>query len=134
MTLDRLVRRIHVSLSNKALDFDPDRIGPAGAMLILTLDELGCVPMQTLAKNMHRDKSQMTRIVQMLERKELLTRQTSEADARVTLVALSEKGRALVATHQAALAETLDDLLGHLSDQDVAVLTRLLKIRPSNTD
>ena len=80
--LDRFVRRIHLSLSAKAAEFDTYKIGAGGAIFLLTLDEMGTVPLSRLTAHMMRDKSQMTRLVRTMERKGLIVRSPSETDAR----------------------------------------------------
>lgn len=125
--LDRFVRHLHVTLHTKAKDFDPDRVGPGGAMILLSLSDMGTAGLNELTRRLARDKSQMTRAIQMLEGKGMVTRQQSPDDARVSLVALTEKGQALVDTHHRVLAETLDELLSPISPEDRAVLEALLK-------
>ena len=124
--LDQLLRRIHVRLHKKAKTFDTDKVGPGGAMILLTLEEHGPLPMQALTQYLVRDKSQMTRAVGPLERKGCLTRKAHPTDARVTLIEIKEKGRALVARHQFALADTLDEVLAPLSDAQRDTLQELL--------
>ncbi|MEM8553914.1 MAG: MarR family transcriptional regulator, partial [Pseudomonadota bacterium] len=124
--LDRFVRRVHVSLHRKAMEFDTAKVGPGGAILLLTLDEIGTVSMQDLARSLVRDKSQMTRAVHALEVKGMVTRQQSEDDNRVTLVSITDKGRGLVQAHQEALTGTLDHALKPLSDQEQSEFHRLL--------
>lgn len=128
--LDRFVRRIHMGLSAKALDFDTVGIGPGGAIVLLTVEEAGTIPMAELARRMVRDKSQMTRAVARLERLGMLSRATSEDDQRVTLISVTDAGRAMVRTHQTALAETIDEVMGaddpDTKDQLQKLLLRVL--------
>lgn len=125
--LDRFVRRLHVRLSTRAKDFDPDRVGPGGAMLLLTLAETGAAPLSKLAAQLVRDKSQLTREVASLERKGMVTRQLSDQDARVQLLSLTPKGDTLVALHKQAVADILDDMMIGLSEPDKATLETLLR-------
>lgn len=124
--LDRLVRRMHISLHKKAPQFDTERVGPSGAMLLLTLDEMGSGPLHALTARLARDKSQMTRLVQSLERKGLILRTPSTQDNRVTLVSLTPAGRDVVETHQAAIAETIEGSLTALSDAEKQQFQALL--------
>ena len=124
--LDRFVRRLHIQLSERAKSFDQDRVGPGGAILLLTLSEIGTSPLGAIAARLVRDKSQLTREVASLERKGMVTRAPCPNDARSQLLSLTAKGEGLVRVHKTAVAEILDEMLGHLSADDKATLTRLL--------
>ena len=94
--LDRLMRRIQAGLHADAVAVDVDRIGPLGGMLLLSLQEIEPAPIQKLVALMGRDKSQMTRLIQMLEGRGYLQRQPSPSDGRVSLLRLTPKGSAFV--------------------------------------
>ena len=125
--LDRFVRKMHASLHAKSPEFDTERIGPGGSIILLTLDELGEVSMNALTQALMRDKSQMTRAVGPLERKGMLQRSQSEHDARVTIISLTEKGQGMVKTLQSVIAETADDVLSPLSTSDKDAFRSLLE-------
>ncbi|MEM8813495.1 MAG: MarR family transcriptional regulator [Pseudomonadota bacterium] len=125
--LDRFVRRLHVALRRKAPDFDKARVGPGGAIILLTLDDLGSVPLSELTHHLVRDKSQMTREVRALESKGLIERAQSDQDLRVSVMSLTEKGQSFVADVQRALAETIDEVLHPLSDDRKRDLTAILQ-------
>lgn len=127
--VDRLMRRISASLNAKAPGFDHYRIGPAGGMLLLTLAENEPVRVHDLVRLMARDKSQMTRGIQSLERKGLVARSDDPDDARVSVLRLTDDGHATVAIIQHAVAESLDEILAPLGEAErqtlKAVLARL---------
>lgn len=127
LLIDRFMRRIHVALRAKAADFDVERLGPGGAMVLLALADREETGMNELARAMARDKSQMTRIVQALEAKGVVARQASPKDARVSLVTLTARGRAAVGGVQRALAETIDEILGPIDPEERRVLTELMR-------
>ena len=124
--LDRLLRRIHSGLHRKAPEFDTERIGPGGDMILLTLDETGPAPIHTLTERLVRDKSQMTRSLQSLERKGLITRAQSDEDSRVSVISLTHKGCEVVEIHQHAIAETVGGALKNLEPADKHALADLL--------
>lgn len=124
--LDRFVRRMHVEMRKKAMTFDPHRVGPGGAILLLTVHDLGRPSMQALATHMVRDKSQLTREVRSLETKGLLARFACDQDQRVTQIGLTDAGVDLVQRHQTAVGETLDLLLNPLPQSDQVQLRQLL--------
>jgi len=121
------MRRIHVRIQAKASDFDKENLGPTGSMVLLTLDEIGTAPLHKLTERMQRDKSQMTRMVRQLEQKGLVTRQPSAEDARVTLLALTPSGTEAVLQIQQAVAETLEEVLSPLNQDDLATLQAILQ-------
>ena len=127
LNLDRFVRRLHVMLHAKSTQFDTARVGPGRAIILLTLADLEPVEMHALTVTVARDKSQMTRAVRALEEKGMLTRETSERDARVTILSLTEAGHELVAAHRAALSECVDELLAPLAEEDRASLRKLMQ-------
>jgi len=126
-TIDRLMRRLHVRIQAKASDFDKENLGPTGSMVLLTLDEIGTAPLHKLTERMQRDKSQMTRMVRQLEQKGLVTRQPSSEDARVTLLALTPSGCEVVLQVQQEVAETLEEVLSPLNQDDLATLQAILQ-------
>ncbi|MEO0989790.1 MAG: MarR family transcriptional regulator [Pseudomonadota bacterium] len=125
--MDRFMRHIHCELGRKAPSFDPDRVGPAGGLVLMTLADLEPVPLNELVRFIARDKAQITRLLQSLDRKGLVERSISPIDGRVCVVALSEKGQDTVARLKLALAETIDGLLTPLNVQERNTLKSLLK-------
>lgn len=124
--LDRLMRRIHGRLTATAEDFDVHKVGPGGGMLLLTIDEIAPAPMSELVQRLARDKSQMTRAVQALEAKGLVTRAGSPDDARKSMVSLTPAGASAVIRIQQAVAKVLDGLLEPLTADDRDTLRSLL--------
>ncbi len=127
LLIDRFMRRIHTSLQAKAAEFDTENVGPAGGMLLLTLAEMGQPELHALTERFARDKSQMTRVVRTLEAKGLLARRPSPRDQRASVVYLTERGKAVVARLEAALAETIGELVAPLPQADVQKLKALMR-------
>ena len=125
--MDRFMRHIHCELGRKAPSFDPDRVGPAGGLVLMTLADLEPVPLNELVRFIARDKAQITRLLQSLDRKGLVEKSISPIDGRICVVALSEKGQDTVARLKLALAETIDGLLTPLNVQERNTLKSLLK-------
>ncbi|MEM9628327.1 MAG: MarR family transcriptional regulator [Pseudomonadota bacterium] len=124
--VDSLMRRIHASLNAKAATFDIHQVGPGGGILLLTLAEIEPIPIQELARQMSRDKSQITRATKALERKGLLERRESPKDARVCLLALTPMGQETVDMLQQAVADVLANILSPLSSAEQQSLKSLL--------
>ena len=126
MLFDRLTRRIHVALQEAAPEYDTEKIGPRGEIILLTLNDLGPVPMAALARALVRDKSQMTRAVASLARKNLVQRSASDEDSRVVTVALTGKGREVVVTLQKAIDRAVNAQLTALNETERRTLHELL--------
>lgn len=124
--VDRLMRRIHAAMNAKAPEFDRHRVGPQGGILLITLGEIEPAPIQTLVRSLARDKSQISRNVQALERRGLIERRLDPADARVSILALTDEGRKTVGELETAVAEALDDLLSPLPPSERQQLKTLL--------
>ena len=120
------MRRISAGLNATSAAFDTHRLGPGGGMLLLTLDDLAPARMQDLVQALARDKSQMTRGVQMLEAKGLVTRSPCPEDARASILDLTEEGRRTVVVLQQAVADVLGEVLSPLSEEERDALGALL--------
>ncbi|WP_419910059.1 MarR family winged helix-turn-helix transcriptional regulator [Hoeflea sp.] len=125
--MDRLMRRIEAGLHGRAVAVDADRVGPLGGMVLLALEEIEPAPIQQLVTSMGRDKSQMTRIIQMLEMKGHLQRRQSPDDGRVSLLRLSKKGHAFVGEIKNILSDVVGDLLTPLDPSERKALADILK-------
>lgn len=125
--IDLFVRRMHAALNAKAGEFDTERVGPGGAMLLLTLAEAETLPVLELARRLARDKAQISRTLQSLQTKGLVSRSSCESDARVGLVSLTEAGWRTVRRLRGALAETVDELLAPLGAKDRRTLELLMR-------
>ncbi|MEM0976395.1 MAG: MarR family transcriptional regulator [Pseudomonadota bacterium] len=125
--LDRFFRRMHGRLHEKALVFDTRKVGPFGAMVLLTLADHDALPMQEIATRLARDKSQVTRMVHLLKEKGLITRSVSDEDARINLISITEDGMDTVKVHRKAVAETIEEVLGPLSEREIQLMTDILK-------
>lgn len=127
--VDRMTRRIHAALNLRAAEFDHHQVGPAGGILLLTLAENEPARLQDLVRLMARDKAQMTRGVQALERKGLIARKTCADDGRASLLELTPEGHETVGVLQGAVAEALEGILSPLSqterDQLKAMLAKI---------
>lgn len=124
------MRRIHANVRPKAQAIDIERVGPLGGMILISIGENQPIAIQKLATMLARDKAQMTRHIQMLERRNLVTRTPSPDDGRVTLINLTERGHELVLGFQTAMAEVIEDLLQGVDKAEIeqfsAVLSKAL--------
>lgn len=138
LDLDRLMRVLHCTTRQRAEVVDRARIGPFGAMTLMTIADQEPLPIQGLARRLARDKAQVTRTVKLLEETGLIERSRSASDGRVWLVSLTDEGRDHVAGFQELLAEVVDGLTGGLDDverrQFSAILAKMLSSSGSGGD
>lgn len=127
LLIDRFMRRIHFGLQAKAHEFDRSKVGPGGGIVLLTLAEMGRPELHALTHRVARDKSQMTRTIRSLETKGLVVRETSDRDARVSLVSLTSAGEQVVRDLQDAVAETIGSILEPISKSEEQTLKALLQ-------
>lgn len=130
--LDRLTRLLHVSTRPGAKEVDIAGIGPFGAMILLTISDHEPLPIMDLAKLLARDKAQMTRAVQLLERNALVERKGSEADGRVSLVSLTNAGRDLAENFRDLLADVVAAEFAEIDADDVRRFAATLNAVLSN--
>ena len=125
--VDRFMRQIHSDLGRKAPEFDVEKVGPAGGLVLMTLADLQPVPIHELVRALARDKAQITRLLQSLGKKGLIKKTQSTKDGRVCVLQLSAKGHSTVDDLRHALAGTIDGVLAPLSKRERDTLKTLLK-------
>ena len=128
--IDRLMRMINAELNPMASEFDREKVGPIGGMLLLTLGDAEPLNLRAIITRMGRDKSQITRLVQSLERKGLVAKERCSEDARELVLRLTPKGRQQLVLIQNALAGIVETIVAPLSpiemQQFSVVLDRLV--------
>ena len=124
--IDRLMRRINAGLNADAPQFDRHRLGPGGGIALLSLAEIEPARSQDLVHRMARDKSQMARTLQSLEKKGLIVRAPDPDDARAALLSLTEEGRRTVRELENAVAHVLEGVLAPFSPEERAAFKALL--------
>lgn len=85
------------------------------------------LPTLTLAERLVSRAPDITRMLDKLEQRQLITRTRSELDRRTVLVGIGAAGKALVERIAGPLRECHARQLGHLSATELKALTSLLK-------
>ncbi len=101
-------------------------LGPLHMHALCLCQQQPGAPQQALVQALGRDKGQMARLIRDLEDHGLLTRSTDERDRRVWRLYLTPEGEARSTWFSALEASVARDLMGHLSADDSAQLTRML--------
>jgi DNA-binding MarR family transcriptional regulator len=80
-----------------------------------------------LAREYGIDASAVTRLIDRLEKRGLITRVRSEEDRRVVRLALTDEGRVLVGQIPAIFTKVLDKLLSGFTPEEVGFLKSMLR-------
>ncbi|MBP7105472.1 MAG: MarR family transcriptional regulator [Fermentimonas sp.] len=82
---------------------------------------------KTLENAFNMPRSSITKMVQELEKSELITRETVEGDARLKEVVLTEKGNSFIEEHLEMLDEIEDSIRQCMTKEEAETLFRLLE-------
>ena len=127
LNIDRLMRRIHSELQQRAAQFDVHQVGPLGGMLLLTIAEHDSPEIQSVVDALGRDKSQVSRLIQRLERKGLLTRERSREDGRVFLLQLTGAGEDQLVRIKDVLSIVVGEMFSNLSKEESKAFSSMLE-------
>ncbi|MEP1144497.1 MAG: MarR family transcriptional regulator [Henriciella sp.] len=126
LQIDQLMRRFHSDFHPRAVRIDLEKVGPIGGMVLYVISENNPITAQEIASTLGRDKSQISRVVSLLEHKGLIDKSTHSGDARRSQLQLTEKGKLQVAAFNGALVETTRNTLGQLSQGELDQFSKLL--------
>ena len=94
--------------------------------VIKILEQLGDLSLSSLSSRIKAQNSTVTGIIDRMEREGLVKRERSEADRRIVLIRLSDKGRKLAASIEVEPMEIFRAALGSLPREDIEDLFRIL--------
>jgi len=129
------VRAAYIQALDQALAQEPEiaalEISAAQYTILSVLEQRGVDSAAQLCKDISYDGGAMTRMVDRLEAKGLVSRRRSEDDRRLINLELTEEGRAAVPKLRGCSAEVLNHLLDGFSSTEVrqfeGFLGRMLK-------
>ena len=84
------------------------------------------ISQKDIAEYWGKDKTSVTKIIDTLEKKNLVVRVTDQLDHRVKRVVLSQKGRELFISALPVMAQTRDELRSGISDKEIEALKSIL--------
>ena len=84
------------------------------------------ISQKDIAEFSGKDKTSVTKIIDTLEKKNLVVRVTDQLDHRVKRVVLSKKGRELFVSALPVMAQTRDELRSGISDKEIEALKTIL--------
>ena len=95
-------------------------------IVLMTLREWGRSTSAELARDICHDAGSLTRILDELEQRDLITRARSETDRRVVSLSMTPQGLALIEKLLPRVVEHLNALLGDFSHLEIKLLVKLL--------
>jgi len=101
----RLNRRLSANLKQAGLSITADQL-----RLLAQLSENGSCNQLFLAKQLGRDRSALTRMIQQLEKRGWVSRRPDKDDRRAFTVVLTDAGQELQETAAVISQQTLDEL------------------------
>ena len=125
--IGRLVHRVrHALVTNidSALA-SLDLTAAQWTVVIYLAEDLATTPAE-LSRLLHYDPGAMTRLIDRLEKKNIVKRAPSDADRRSVVVSLTEQGRALYPEIRPLIIDVLNHLLRGFSQTEVKQLENLL--------
>nr|MCW2728801.1 MarR family transcriptional regulator [Aeromicrobium sp.] len=121
--LAALLRR-YLDGAREAVDDLPG--GPRGFQVLLTSSADTCSNQATMALRLGIDRTVMTYLVDDLEKAGLVERRPDPADRRGRRVVLTPQGESVLAAASERIRAVESRVLGALSEQDAAILRRLI--------
>ena len=91
---------------------------------LLFLDEQGELTIKQVAEALGRSVSATSRLLDQLVTRGMIHRREDERDRRAKLVAITEQGRALIATLEQRRAEAQISVMDYLSAEERVTVTR----------
>jgi DNA-binding MarR family transcriptional regulator len=95
-------------------------------MALMALREAPGGTAADLARIICHDAGSLTRILDQLEKRGLVTRKRSESDRRQVALEMTPRGRALIASLMPRVVGLWNELLGDFSHDEIRVLIKLL--------
>jgi DNA-binding MarR family transcriptional regulator len=95
-------------------------------IVLMTLREWGHSTSAELARDICHDAGSLTRILDELEQRDLITRVRSETDRRVVTLSLTPQGLALVEALLPRIVDHWNELLGDFSHLEIKLLIKLM--------
>jgi DNA-binding MarR family transcriptional regulator len=134
--LGYLLARVRSTLWNSVTQLTQQELGVTAtqASMLYMLASGQCLTAVELAKQYGIDASAVTRLLDRLEKRDLLVRVRSEDDRRVVKLRLTEQGRVYAARLPALYEVVLDKLLRDFSSPEIGLLKSMLRRMLANNN
>ena len=121
-TTRNMRRYSNEALKQAGLDITVDHWG----ILRILEENKGCLNASQLSKIMLKDKPTMTRMVDVIEKKQLVERKPDPTDRRATMIHLTKEGTLRVKKAHAVVKDVRSHIGSLLTEKDLKDLNRIL--------
>jgi DNA-binding MarR family transcriptional regulator len=130
------IRRLQqIAVSIFLQETEPHGITPVQCAAMITVSDSSGMDQRTLARTIGFDTSTIAGVIDRLEARGLVRRSMSTLDARVRLITLTERGRALLASAMPSVIRAQHRMLSPLSGAERAEFMRMLcKVVATNNE
>lgn len=126
-SVDVIIRTLKIELKKQ---IDKLGMGITGEQFVV-LDTIRCyenIYQQKLSEILMKDKSNTTRIIKVLEEKELITRVAGNANNRLVYkLNITEKGKELVDKNMPTIKNIITKIFANITDEEIDILHSLSK-------
>ncbi|MFM0325843.1 MarR family winged helix-turn-helix transcriptional regulator [Caballeronia glebae] len=124
-----LISRVRSTMWNMVTQHTTSELGITStqASILFMLAVGKCLTAADIAREYGIDASAVTRLIDRLEKRGLLSRVRSEEDRRVVRLALTDEGRATAEKIPAIFTSVLDNLLAGFTPEEVGFLKSMLR-------
>lgn len=135
-SVDYLISRVKSSMSSLVTQRTMAELGITGhqASVLFMVASGKCLLAVELAREYGVDASAVTRLLDRLEKRGLLTRARSDEDRRVVRLALTAEGQAIAARMPAVFTGVTEKLLSGFTSEEAGFLKSLLRRVLANSD
>lgn len=91
------------------------------------VDSLEDTSIRSIAKSLHRDHGNISKICTVLEEKGLVYRERSDVDSRIVNIKLTEQGQAYVGEFRSIVAPFIEKLGDYLTDGDLRFILKSME-------
>ncbi|GAB3167171.1 MarR family winged helix-turn-helix transcriptional regulator [Telluribacter humicola] len=118
----QVYRRLAKYLKERDIPVTPDQF-----RVLTHLWQNDSCSQQHLAEGTNRDRANVTRIIDILEREGIVERQPHESDRRAFRIVLTEKGKAIEAEAAECGRQAIQDSLEGVTPEELEVCMRVLR-------
>jgi len=123
-------RRMHRNFRNAGIDITPEQ----WSVLVFLWQQDKVVTQKTIADATYKDRPSITRLIDNMEKQELVTRTQDSEDRRMNKISLTKKGFDLYEKVHPITLKTMQEALSDLSEEDISNAQYLLKKIFSNIE
>ena len=102
-------------------------LNPPHFHILLTLEELGTLPVTEIAKALMISKTNVTSLIQKLINKGFAKRTYDESDRRYILISLTNEGKTFLTNHKGLVIKNLKNKISKFDEGDLEMLSNSLK-------